>query len=192
MARSTRAQMLARRQQVWDMRTREGKTQTKIADELGVNQATVSRDLKYLCTTAAAELEDLVKETKITQVAQLEEIAADLMEEWRKSKEARKSVRRVQRRSFVIDPITGQLTRDAAGKPIEVDEGVDVVTNVTEQVGNVHYIDRVFKALSDVRRILGAEAPLLYAHDVTSGGVPIQVREVVAIIPPSAVEGNSG
>lgn len=133
-----------REQQCWQLRA-EFKTQNEIATILGIDQTTVSKILRKVNTQASEALIVQASQTKLLQVAQLEYVAMEAMRAWERSKEASK-------KSSIK---TKTIGKSANGRKIE-DRGV----STENREGDAKYLHAAMKALSDIREILGINAPL--------------------------------
>ena len=185
MARTTTAQRLQRRTEVWTMRVQEHKTQIQIADELGVNQSTISRDLRWMCDQVVDDLKDLVTQVKVEQYHELLHIVSEAMSQWEASKGTKKVVTRHQTepiKRHVFDPETGETREVETG-----DSRVVTIQHVTQLLGNYRYLQAAREAMSDIRDILGANAPLVTVSSVDFVNPPIQITEVVVEIPKSVL-----
>lgn len=159
--RTKTAQRIQRRTDAWELRC-QGWTQTRIAQQLGVTQATISRDLKWASQRALADLTAVVEQTKREQVHQLERIADEALQSWERSKANYKSVSK-----------TVKGTRSDG-------EGTEesTTTKVEERAGDVRYLNTAMGALSDIRKILGADAPI--AVDLEVDDLDAAIRRELA------------
>lgn len=156
MGRSKAAQRLARRQEVWDLRC-QGWTQQRIADQLEVNQSTISRDLAFMRERVMDRMEEDIVQTKVEQVWQLEYMINELFEAWRKSKEAARSVSRMKDEGGG----SGFIAKGKGGERTN--------TTVSDRTGKVSYLREARNAMADIRKILGADAPIKIAPTDPSG-----------------------
>lgn len=182
-------QLLQRRREVWRMRVHEHKTRIAIGDELGLTRRQVERDLKWMAELVVDDLRELVFQTKVEQVAELRHMVFEAMQQWEASKGTKKVVTRhttepVQQR--IYDPDTGEV------REIETGETRIVTTqHVTQLLGNIKFLTEARESMADIRKILGADAPLLVAALHGFSDLPtLTIREVVVEIPSTVVEGE--
>jgi predicted transcriptional regulator len=157
--------MVEREHRAWELRIREHMTQAEIASELGIDQATVSR---LLARAARARLEDkrqLIETQIAEQFDRLDHIFAEAMRAWEASKEPTKLV--AKRMSRAADSSSDERPRDE-----------DITTRVEDQDGNTRYLDTAMKALGDLRKLLGIDAPSR-VELAGQGGGPLQSNVVV-------------
>ena len=119
-----------------------GWSQHRIAADLGVSQAAVSKSLKRLETRILRELTETVERQKARHTLRLEHLFAEAMRAWEQSKAD--STRRRQR----------QTQGGAGGAGATVAEVV-----VENQHGDPRYLDEARKALGDHRKLWGLDAP---------------------------------
>lgn len=138
---------MEREQIAWDLRQKCW-THERIAKHLGVTQPSVTRMLNRLTEKYAKELMDKIKVVKADQVRQLEAIADEAMQQWELSKKPYNmtSVKRI------IDH-DGNLSE--AGEHTE--------SNV-EKKGDPKHLLVLLKAKEDIRKIMGANAPIKIAN----------------------------
>ena len=149
--RKARAQArIQRRHDAWMFRTREFLTQEEIAKRLGVNQSTISRDLRAAAENTLRDLDEAVRQTKLEQVAQLSTIVEEAMAAWLASKENAKTV---------IRTVKNTAAEESPGEDGE-DSKTVITTRVAGKTGDICYLNTAMRALADIRKILGAEAPL--------------------------------
>ena len=119
----------------WACRQR-GWTQERIAADLGVNQATVSRWLRTIERRALAELTAIVRAEKVRQYGTLNHIVDEALEAWERSK---KPLRR---------------GRESIGSK---SSGGSRTTDVTERDGDPLFLDAALAALRDLRALFGLD-----------------------------------
>lgn len=142
--RTKDVQRLQRRNDAWELRCR-GWSQMRIARELGVSQATVSRDLAWSAERSLSNLDALVEQTKREHVGQLERVIDEAMQGWESSKQTSRTVSKTVKRKGASEEETEEET---------------ITTKVQERAGDVRYLKTAMDAMTDIRRILGADAPL--------------------------------
>lgn len=133
---------LQREADVWNLR-RKGWTQERIAAELKITQGAVSKALKRVSTQVRADLMADVERVQTEQVAQLQHIAEEAFEAWERSKAAAKSL---TKHTTPARHPTGQARESTT-------------MNLVDQHGDPRYLQTAMKALDDIRKITGANAP---------------------------------
>lgn len=169
---------LARREAVWELRCM-GYTQTYIGDTLGVTQATISRDLKWCFKTHTDTLMNDVGRVQAEQLGVLEYVRQEALEAWRLSKE---EAMEVARKSLQAQSGTGQGGTAQTGtvvKPLEQ------TTKVKSQTGHVPYLAEARAAMSDIRKIVGADRPKKIALTDPSGDNEAASQTGLVIVIPS-------
>lgn len=135
-----------RERDAWHWRL-QGWTQQRIADELGITQQSVCDMLSRIEKRLAAEFREQAEEIKARQTEQLMMVYASAWEQWQRS------CQDAERETVV----TGRAKATEAG----LIELPDQVTRTVEgQSGNPALLEKAMKALSDIRAIWGAEAPV--------------------------------
>lgn len=145
MANSDTAKRLARRERVWELRC-EGYTQAEIAETVGTNQSTVSRDLRWWANQIIDEIKEQGVTMKVEQLGQLQYVVSEAMGSWRKSKQPDKTVTKTATN-------TSSETRGT-------DKSEQMRTQVREQAGDPRYLNVALKAMGDIRNIVGLDAPI--------------------------------
>lgn len=112
----------------------ERKTQAWIADQLGIDQSTVSRSLATLKKQAANAALKKTLEWQGDKLLELETARAELWEGWRKSK--------------------GEKTTTTT---TEYGEDVHITTKVESMIGNPAYLAEVRQAILAEQKILGLD-----------------------------------
>lgn len=151
------------------MRTEQRMIQSAIAEEEGVDQATISRDLAFMAKKAHAKLADLGVVVKMAQISQLEWEISELHESWESSKTDDATVTRTTHSVIGGD--------DGEGEDRENDESKVPYREVTasrvhRRTGDVVYLREARAAMADIRDILGTDAPK--AATLTSLNIDIQ------------------
>lgn len=142
-----------REKRAWELR-QQGWTHERISIELGVHHTTITKMLGRIRKRYLRELNEEVEQETTEQLLQLRFIVDEAMQAWMSSKEASKSVAQKKRQ--------GQ----GGNQPDEI------TTRVQDQDGDPRYLSTAMSALSDIRKVLGVDAP--QRSDVTSGGKPIR------------------
>lgn len=119
-----------------------GWPQYQIAADLGISQAAVSKLVKRIETRLLRELAETVQRQKARQALRLEHLFAEAMRAWNESKAD--TTRRRQRKT--------QGGTGGAGATV-----AEIV--VENQHGDPRYLDEGRKALADLRKLLGLDAP---------------------------------
>jgi predicted transcriptional regulator len=130
--------------EIWSLRQRCW-TQSRIAKQLGISQPAVNQVLKKLTHRYSKELlEDVIK-VKTEQVQQLEVIAEEAMQAWERSKKKGKTV-------------STKRPLQADGSPLSsLGEQTEIIS---KQTGDPRYLTAAMKAKEDIRKIIGADAPI--------------------------------
>jgi len=121
-----------------------GWTQQEIATEVHVSQAAVSKLLARADERALRELSARIERHKVRQTQRLERVFAESMRAWEQSKAD--TTRRRQRQS------TGRGGTGASDMTV-----AEVVMQTHH--GDPRYLDTARKAMADLRRIWGLDAP---------------------------------
>lgn len=158
MPREKREVVLQREVNVWELR-QKGWSQVRIAAHLELDQSTVSKILKRVSERALSELGDEVVNTKLTQVRVLEHIADEALQAWEASKQNNRIVTQK-----VVRP--GEGAKGLDGQPPQPSP-TEVTQRVEDKDGDPRYLETAMKALADVRKILGADAPVGTHMDLT-------------------------
>jgi len=132
----------------WALRCR-GWTHQRIADDIGVNRATVTKWLAAVEARELGRLSDQVEQTKARHTAILEHIADEALQAWERSK---KPLTRMTEKT--TRPV---LTPSDDGPPPETEAVNTKQTEVTQRDGEPAYLDRATIALDAIRRIWGLE-----------------------------------
>ncbi len=174
--------LLARRREVWRMRVHEHKTQVAIADDLGITRRQVEKDLKWMAAIIVDDLKAEVRQTKIEQVSELRHIVSEAMTQWEASKGTKKVVTR-----HTTEPAKQKVYNPETGQTEEIETGntqIVTIQHVTQLLGSIKFLTEAREAMADIRKILGADAPLLTAALHGFSDLPqITIREVVVEIP---------
>lgn len=157
--KASAAARLTRRHEVWRLRTVEQQTQRTIAAAMGVSQPTILRDLRWSLDQFVAQYTDLVLQTQVEHVARLEAIANAAWEAWEASIGVQQVVsRNVRLPAEEVDPQdeAGEVTEEALSQA----KITNVHTTAREEHGDSTYLRVIMTALSDIRKIMGADAPI--------------------------------
>jgi predicted transcriptional regulator len=117
----------------WDLRC-SGMTQARVAQTLGVSQATVSRWLARVERRELRRMSRRVRRAKALQSETLEHVVDEALQAWERSKLPRKRARR--------SSTSGVL--DGTGNPAAVD-----ATDVEQRDGDPAYLDAAMAALRE-------------------------------------------
>lgn len=140
----TDEEVLAHEDEAWNLRV-HGWTQQRIATKLGVTQQAVSVMLKRASAKFSERFMQDIKAVKDEQVAQLQLVADEALQGWFKSKEAKKR----------------NVTKLKQGKGRNKNPYIDSKSvSEFEVCGDTKYLTEFRKALEDIRKILGADAPM--------------------------------
>jgi transposase len=143
-----------------------GWSQPQIAADLGISQAAVSKLLKRIETRVIRELAETVERQKARQALRLEHQYAEAMRAWEDSKAdtTRKRQRKTQSGSGGTDATVAEVV-------------------VENQHGDPRYLEVARKALADVRKVWGLEAPHqldVHAQNPYDGMTEEALREELA------------
>lgn len=137
-------EVLVHEDEAWQLRTR-GWTQLRIAEHLGLSQQGVSVILRRASEKFRERFLQDMKVVKDEQVSQLSLVADEALQGWFKSKETKKR----------------NVTKLKQGKGKNQNPYVDSKSiSEFEGSGDTKYLTEFRKALEDIRKILGADAPL--------------------------------
>lgn len=155
-------EILAEREvQAWTLR-QKFYTHQRIADEMGLERSTVTKILQRVTKRALTGLAQDIQEKKAAQLEQLEYIADEAIQGWHRSKE---STRNVSRRT------SERPGRFASGGKME-----ETLIQTSDMDGDPRYLDAAMKALADIRKIAGLDAPKgLEVTGKDGGAVVIQM-----------------
>lgn len=128
--------------EIWSLRQRSW-TQERIAKHLNISQPAVFNVLKKLTQRYSKELLENVIKVKTEQVSQLESISDEAMQSWEKSKD-----------TFILKRQKGYKSGSDKARPSEV------MQQESEQYGDPRYLTVAMKAKEDIRKIIGADAPV--------------------------------
>src|SRR4051794_24543124 len=157
--------MVEREHRAWDLRIREHLTQAEIASALEVDQATVSRLLLRASRARLGDMRELIDIQIGEQYDRLNYIYTESVRAWEASKEPSKLVAK-------------RMSRIAGGAADDGPRDEDIMTRVQDQDGNTRYLETAMKALADLRKLLGIDAPSRVELS-GQGGAPFQSNVVV-------------
>lgn len=126
----------------WELRQR-GYTQAQIAGQLKVDQGTVSRMLERVNRRELKRLSKQVEQLKVDQQAQHEWIVSESLRAWERS---------LREISQAISKTTRAPDREG-----NIVEATTEQTSISEQTGNVAYLQTAMDALRSIRHIWGVE-----------------------------------
>jgi len=150
-----------RERRAWELRQR-GFTHDRIAADLMVDRSSVSKMLKRVSQRVTKNLIEEATEEKIAQVEQLRYLVDDLFQAWDKSKANAKALTK-----HTSKPAGSSLRRGSK-------ESEDVTIATKDQYGDTRYVDSAMRALAELRKILGIDAP--ERVDITSSGKPLVIK----------------
>lgn len=136
-----RALIIEREKKVWAMRMRGG-TYESIAEELGITFGGVRNILQRLHKRYRDAHMDDVEACRLEQIGELTNVAKEAFDAWIRSKKTKVIVKKHARQ------------RDGSFAPGQVTE------EKYEQEGDPRYLQVYMKAKEDLRKIMGADAPL--------------------------------
>lgn len=129
-----------------------GKKQMEISKELGLSQATISRDLKIIQEDWVRESEQAIDERKAIELAKVDALELEYWEAWKRSQE-----------NAVVE--TSEISTETSGQKIKKQKREE------GQVGDPRFLAGVMQCIDRRCQILGIDAPKKI--DATSGGKPI-------------------
>jgi hypothetical protein len=119
------------------------------AKHIVLNTNAVSKILNRLNKSFQASLKTGIEEIKVEQVAKLLHLAREAYQAWERSKLSSKNVKK---KAILKNNENGKTTTLPTEK----------TTQAKDQGGNPRYLAEVRKCLEDIRRIVGADAPLKF------------------------------
>src|SRR5262245_7920889 len=134
-------QVANRRKKVADLREM-GHSQEQIAAELGISQATVSRDLNAFNAEVNAATVHNLTELLNRQLHKLDLLEAESWAAWRRSREPARSA---------------SITE--TGKGTETNKGTKKVSSLKHGPGDPRFLDMVRKCIAQRCKLLGLELP---------------------------------
>ena len=136
----------------WKLRG-QGWSEQRIADELGVNQSTVSRWLNRLTRRALASIDDLVTRELMATLGYYDYAVDESTQSWVMSKKPARSVR-VDKRSGIAptSPIDANANPDATAKA-----GDKTTVNSKEREGNPAFLQLALAAIDKKRQLLALD-----------------------------------
>lgn len=136
----------------WELRQR-GKTLATIAREIGVDRSNVVRWLAEIERRELARLSTEVERKKVLQDGVLEHVLEESLEAWERSKAPRTRIRETKGPDEPILDANGNPVIGPDGKPVMAPG--QKITEVVQQTGDVHYVDRALQALAELRKLWG-------------------------------------
>jgi transcriptional regulator with XRE-family HTH domain len=165
---NTRTQIASRRQQVAEMYLR-GLYQSDIAEKLGVDQSTISRDLSELRKEWLERSINHIDQKKAIELAKLDRLEVTYWEAWERSRENAEVETTEQ---------IGKRGKDEGGI---IPERIRKTKRVEGQSGNPAFLEGVLKCIVQRCKILGIEAPV--KQDLTTNGKELPAATVNVYIP---------
>jgi predicted transcriptional regulator len=150
------AQIAAHRRQIADLYLR-GRLQAEIAEQVGISQSTVSRDLKALQGEWLRSALMDFNEAKARELAKIDHLERTYWAAWQRSQEDAET---------------------EATKAIDVKDGkrYEVATQRKGQAGDPRFLQGVQWCIERRCKIIGVDAPDRHEHSGTGGG-PIRVQD---------------
>lgn len=145
--KARKQQRIERRKRVWELRAVHGWSQEHIAQELNINQSTVSRDVASMEKQVLGNLNEVIENEKMIQISLLQKILEESLDSWQLSRKRHTEVHETKERLpvYKLDGTVDHYT--------ELKSSIRTV--VVEQIGNTSYLNAAMKAMSDIRDILG-------------------------------------
>jgi len=140
----------------------QGMLQAEIAEELGVSQSTVSRDLSYIQKQWQQERINNVDERKRIELAKIDNLELEYWEAWKHSLE-NAEVQTVEKQGIIHDK-DGKIIGSRV-KQIDRQEG---------QAGDPRFLQGIQWCIEKRCELLGLDAPK--KTDLTSDGKPVAVN----------------
>ena len=141
----------------------KGVIQADIAEQLGISQTTVSRDLKLIQGEwAIARIND-IDERKRIELAKIDNLELTYWDGWKRSQEN-------------AEVETTKLKGRDADKPTDLEK----TKRVEGQVGDPRFLQGVANCIDKRCELLGLDAPKNV--DVTSGGEKIEAVKIIEVI----------
>jgi hypothetical protein len=156
MKAAQRVYLAERRERVW-ANLLDGHTVTQIASVEKTNPAQIYRDLAWMTKEHTERLVNDLHVHKMIQVAQLQRIQEEAMMAWEASKKPDKRVAKTIRNPEASGDTEG-------GSPCTT-----ITTSVTEQDGDLRYLDMALRTMREIRVILGLDAPIKFAQTDPTG-----------------------
>lgn len=153
-----RTEIADRRLKVSDLYLR-GEHQTAIAKELGVDQATISRDLTELRKEWLERSINNIDQKKAIELAKIDKLELEYWDAWVRSGEQFKS--KVTKGRGVGD--TGRV--------------VEQIIKNEDRVGDPRFLDGVMSCIERRCKLLGLDAPTRGEYSGPGGG-PLQIEDV--------------
>lgn len=119
----------------------EGKTQLEIAEQLGVNQSVISRDLQFLRSLWRRVAVENVEEVMSQKLAELARIKRESWEQWHRSK--------LDATTLTVETVEGK-----EGEPREVKR-----MQKKGQCGDSRYVDTILRCVIKECELLGLDPP---------------------------------
>lgn len=146
----------------------KGYTHDKIAEELGVERSTVTKMLHRVEKRAVAKMDGEVKEEKVRQLAVLHVVQDEAMVAFEESKKPEQTVEQKESGN-------SKGGDDDGGKSIETKK------KVTTKTGDPAYLDRAMEASTQIRKLLGLDAPQKTAYTNPTGDA--EAQSVIIVMP---------
>jgi gas vesicle protein len=141
-----KALSLERKRQAWELHLQFYKHH-EIAEKLNMKVSAVSRMLGRLNKQFKDKLQQDIEDVKYEQIARLEHIAREAFFAWERSKEDYEILRKS----------TGLMN----GEPVGIGTAGK---EIRDQYGDPRYLKEAREAMNEIRKIMGADAPLKIQH----------------------------
>src|SRR3990167_9037998 len=142
--RVTKAVSKERERRAWELKNQMW-TNKRIADDMGLDPSTVAKILRRVVDRVKKETNEVAATYRNHQIEQLQRIADEATQAWERSKESEKTV-----------------------TSIKPDGGVETkIVKMKDADGDPRYLTIAMNALTDLRRIIGLDAPARSQIDVT-------------------------
>lgn len=151
--------------------------QDEIAAKLGINQSTVSRDLKVIQEEWRKSSLMNMNEAKQRELTRIDELERTYWDAWERSKgEVKTTTRRGIAKVPKVSKVPGNDAVEEKSGPVPMSQ--EVTEHIETQVGDPRYLAGVMNCIERRCAILGIDAPK--RQDITSGGEAIKGYTVLA------------
>lgn len=182
--------LLARRERVGQLHL-QGKSQREIAEELGVSQPTVHRDLEVLSVQWQERAVAMLGERKSTLLAEVQNLKATHWDAWNRSRaDAVTETYEEQDWSLDTQSAQGTVTIDGARHKVELSGSLPAkrgkaTQKIEHPVGDPRFLEGVLKAIETEAKILGLPLSGQVAAQVNQH-LAVQVNLGMTVLPTSA------
>jgi len=158
--RQKKVDLLKRRQEVANFYLK-GDTQMDIAEKVGVDQATISRDLKAIQAIWADKAVEAIDQKKAEELAKIDKLERTYWEGWERSIEA-----------FKAKIVKGKKSKAGQGA-----EDIEQTLKEEERVGDPRFLAGVQWCIDKRLKLFGLEAPQKIAPTDPTGEKSYQIMD---------------